>query len=133
MKKVVFAIAIAPLTIYGCKKSEPVGSPYTAQMAGTREYRYVLNEHINSYDTTAIDTVSIQIKYISPSSITFNSTTLTYSLGQSNDSVLVFVDPSLSQYSSGRLSYERLSNKVRYETSNHLSAGGQFDVVYISL
>ena len=121
MKKPLFTLVIASITLLCCTKSHKQNSSvYTRLLAGTRQY--AMTEHTNyPIDTIIIDTVTFTIQCIDDATISINSETL--SLSASTDSVLTYTskasaDPLSGAYASGTVIFNMKTNIIQYSTGN---------------
>ena len=113
MKNCLPALLIVCIAFASCTKSKKAGSKYTRQLAGTRNYdrTYATNYPV---DSTSHDTVQLTIQYVDDATIRINAQPLTFTPGQSTDSIPCYQANVTSMAVVYSLQYYVSANKVVY-------------------
>jgi hypothetical protein len=130
MKKCLPALLIAYAVFAGCTKSKKAGSVFTHQLTGTRSYDHTYSTNY-PVDSSSHDTVQLTIQYIDDATIRINSQPLTFTPGQSTDSIPCYQINVTSMAIVYSLQYYVNTNKVVYNCLGG-SATVHFNETYTS-
>lgn len=135
MKGILFASSIMLLALGGCgKKSQPTGTPYTKQVAGTRNYAHVSYRSFNDptkSPVTVTDTVALSIEYVNDATINIQSYTLVYNSGASSDNKCVYnaVFGDMAP-ATVKLIYERTANSIDFRIDSYEISTPNYDTYH---